>query len=229
MNQLILPYQKNVKKTFENFISDDQLNIQIIEYIKIIYSNNNSQLFLWGAKASGKSHIMYAACNYYSNLEKKCAYISLKDYMLFNNDILGGLEDYDLICLDDIDFIFGNTEWEYFIFVLINKILDNSKKVLYTSSSVVNLEKILLKDLHSRLLWGLVFKINASNDLIKEKILKSTIIENEYNISLDVCSYLLKNKNRSLSLLLELIHRIGLHSLSVNKKVNIKNLVNIID
>ena len=39
MNQLILPYQKNIKQTFENYYSDSDLNTQISEGIKNIFSN----------------------------------------------------------------------------------------------------------------------------------------------------------------------------------------------
>ena len=39
------------------------------------------------------------------------------------DDILNSFVDYDLICIDDIDEIFGINNWEYSFFVLINKIL----------------------------------------------------------------------------------------------------------
>ena len=35
--------------------------------------------------------------------------------------------NYDLICIDDIENIFGDKEWEFAMFVLINKVLENSK------------------------------------------------------------------------------------------------------
>jgi len=222
MNQLILPYQKNVKKTFNSFYYENKNNNQIIENIKNIYNNSNNQIYICGERSFGKSHILYAACNYFKN--KKCVYLPLKDYNLFSPDILEGFENYDLICIDDIDYIYSNDEWEYSFFVIINKILENSTKIIYTSSTSLKSNKIKLKDLQSRLSWGLVFMINNPNDIIKEKILNKTIIENEYNISSDICSYLMKREDRDLASLLEVIHKIGNYSLSTNKKINVKNL-----
>jgi len=223
MNQLILPYQKNVKNTFSSFFYEDKKNKQIIENVKNIYNNNNNnQIFICGEKSFGKSHILYSACNYFE--DKRCVYIPLKDHNLFSPDILEGFENYDLICIDDIDHIYNYDEWEYSFFVVINKILEKSKKIIYTSSTALNLSKINLKDLHSRLSWGLVFTISSPNDIIKEKILNKTIIENEYNISSDICSYIMKREDRDLSSLLEIIHKIGKYSLSTNKKINVKNL-----
>ena len=227
MNQLILPYQQNIKQTFENYYSDSDLNTQISEGIKNIFSNKNNQIYIWGGKFTGKSHLLYSANNHFSSIEKKCIYLPMKDYSLFDPDIINNFCDYDLICIDDIDCIFGIKGWEYSFFKMINTALENSKKIIYTSSSSLALNKINLKDLHSRLSWGLVYRINNSDDCIKEKILNKIIHEKEYNISLDVCSYLLNRKDRDLVSLIEIIHKIGYYSLSTNKKVSIKSLSDI--
>ena len=229
MNQLILPYQKNIKQTFENYYSDNDLNTQISEGIKNIFSNKNNQIYIWGGKFTGKSHLLYSANNHFSSIEKKCIYLPMKDYSLFDPDIINNFCDYDLICIDDIDCIFGIKDWEYSFFKMINKALDNSKKIIYTSSSSLVLNKINLKDLHSRLSWGLVYRINNPGDHLKEKILNKIIHEKEYNISLDVCRYLLNRKDRDLVSLIKMIHKVGYQSLSTNKKISIKSLSSIFD
>jgi len=229
MNQLILPYQQNIKQTFENYYSDSDLNTQISEGIKNIFSNKNNQIYIWGGKFTGKSHLLYSANNHFSSIEKKCIYLPMKDYSLFDPDIINNFCDYDLICIDDIDCIFGIKDWEYSFFKMINKALDNSKKIIYTSSSSLVLNKINLKDLHSRLSWGLVYRINNPGDHLKEKILNKIIHEKEYNISLDVCRYLLNRKDRDLVSLIKIIHKVGYQSLSTKKKISIKSLSSIFD
>ena len=229
MNQLILPYQQNIKQTFENYYLNNDLNIQIVGDIKNIFSNNNNQIYVWGERFSGKSHLLYSANNHFASIGKKCIYLPMKDYKLFDPNIINNFCEYDLICIDDIDYIFGIKDWEYSFFKMINKALENSKKVIYTSSSSLALNKIHLKDLHSRLSWGLVCRINNPDDHIKEKILNKIINEKEYNISLDVCRYLLSRKDRDLVSLINIIHKAGYHSLSTNKKVSIKSLSSIFD
>jgi len=229
MNQLILPYQKNIKQTFENYYLNNDLNIQIVGDIKNIFSSNNNQIYIWGERFSGKSHLLYSANNHFASIKKKCIYLPMKDYKLFDPNIINNFCEYDLICIDDIDYIFGIKDWEYSFFKMINKALENSKKVIYTSSSSLALNKINLKDLHSRLSWGLVYRINNPDDYIKEKILNKIINEKEYNISADVCSYLLNRKDRDLVSLINIIHKVGYYSLSTNKKVSIKSLSSIFD
>lgn len=224
MNQLILPYQKNTKQTFSNFIRSNKLEDQIINNIKEIFFSSNNQLYLWSNTSCGKSHILYSACNYFGNESKKCVYLPLKELGSYGPDILLGFEQYDLICIDDIDYVFGKSNWELAIFNLINKILDNSHKIIYTSSKSLLEKNISLQDLHSRLSWGLVFKLSSYNDDTKIKILKKIIQENEYNISDDVCSHLLKKETRDLSSLVKHLHKIGLYSLSINKRVSVRQL-----
>ena len=228
MNQLILPYQKNIKHTFDNFYTNNIKNIQIIESIKNIYNHKNNHMYIWGSKSSGKSHLLFSTCNYHSKKKKNCAYFSLKDYKNFKSDILNGLDEYDLVCIDNLDSIYGNKEWEYSLFILLNRILNTEKKIIFTSSSSLALNNIELKDLKSRISWGLVFMINKPNDDIKKKILKNIIFEKEYNITLDVINYLLKKKDRDIATLIDTIHKAGYHSLSTNKKVSLKNLNSII-
>ena len=228
MNQLILPYQKNIKQTFNSFYCKNLENIQIMDQIKKIFNNSNNQIFIWGDRSVGKSHFQYSACNYFSAEKRKCIYLPMKDYKKFNNDILFGIEEYDLICIDDIDSIFGLEDWEKSFFFLLNKILDNSSKIIYTSSSNLKNTNIKLKDLHSRLSWGLLFKINSENDCVKKKILEKIILEKEYNISTNICDYLLNRKERDLHSLISTIHKLGLYSFSTNRKVSLKDVNDIL-
>ena len=224
MNQLILPYQKNIKKKFDSFFCDNEKNDQIVENIKNIFDNQNNQIYIWGDKSFGKSHLLYAACNYFGEKNKKCVYLPLSENKKFEPDILDGFDNYDLVCIDNIDLIFQKEDWEYSFFVLINKILDKSKKIIFTSSSSLALNNINLKDFHSRLSSSLIFMINSPNDTTKENILKRVILEKEYNINIDICEYLLKRKDRDIDSLLKIIDKIGNYSLSTNKKIGKNNL-----
>ena len=224
MNQLILPYQKNIKKKFDSFFCDNEKNDQIVENIKNIFDSQNNQIYIWGDKSFGKSHLLYAACNYFGEKNKKCVYLPLSENKKFEPDILDGFDNYDLVCIDNIDLIFQKEDWEYSFFVLINKILDKSKKIIFTSSSSLALNNINLKDFHSRLSSSLIFMINSPNDTTKENILKRVILEKEYNINIDICEYLLKRKDRDIDSLLKIIDKIGNYSLSTNKKIGKNNL-----
>ncbi len=158
MNQLILKYQKNVKQTFNNYYSENPENELILDSVKKIFENQNNQIFIWGNECSGKSHILYSACNYFDEVKIRCVYLPMKNFIKFNKDILVGVDEYDLICIDDIDLIFGIEEWEKSFFFLINKIIDNSKKIIYTSSMNNTSKNINLQRFAIQIKMGIKFK-----------------------------------------------------------------------
>ena len=88
------------------------------------------------------------------------------------------------MCIDDIDCIYGDKEWEYSLFILLNRILDSSKKIIFTSTTSLVLDKIKLMDLKSRISWGLIFMINKPSDSTKEKILKKVLVNLIYKVNL---------------------------------------------
>ena len=51
MNQLILPYQKNIKKTFDNLFFEKNKNSLIIK-IQEIFKNKENQIYIYGKKIS---------------------------------------------------------------------------------------------------------------------------------------------------------------------------------
>ena len=61
MNQLILPYQKNIKKTFDNLFFEKNKNSLIIKNIQEILKNKENQIYIYGKKSLGKTHLLYSA------------------------------------------------------------------------------------------------------------------------------------------------------------------------
>ena len=62
-------------------------------------------------------------------------YLPLKQAADFTPEICEGLESADVICIDDIDVIAGNKDWEIALFNLYNRIRDNHKKLFITATS----------------------------------------------------------------------------------------------
>ena len=227
MHQLIIPYQKKIEFTFNNYFNDK--NKDILNHIRSIFHNTLSdQIYIWSSEASGKTHILNAACNYHSKDNKRCVYIPLREYKNLDTEIFSNIESFDLICIDDIQSISKNSKWELSLFNLYNRAKDESSKIIFSGNCDLKDCSIELNDLNSRLKSGLSYYMQESDDITKEMILLKIIKEYEYNISSDIPRHLLIHYSRNLNNLIKNIHVIGEHSLSTNKKVHIRSLYEIL-
>ena len=84
-----------------------------------------------------------------------------------------GLENIDLVCLDDIQLIAGNKEWQQAVFDLYNRMIEQNKCLIITGDQSVAKLNISLPDLVSRLSWGLTEQLKPLTD--KEKVFRIAI------------------------------------------------------
>ncbi|WP_130537196.1 DnaA regulatory inactivator Hda [Thiomicrorhabdus indica] len=78
--------------------------------------------YLCGHNGVGKTHLLQAACRLVTEKNRNSVYLPLADKSLpFIPDVLSGLEQVSLVCLDDIDRIIGKKEWEIALANLITK------------------------------------------------------------------------------------------------------------
>ena len=146
--QLTFPWNKFNRSTLDGFYISDQ-NSHLISLLKD--SNFLDDLYIYGTKESGKTFLLQAMCNLYNLNKKSSVYIPLKKALDYGVDIFEALEDIDLICLDGIEEIITEIEWEKAIFNLINKSLISGCRLILTSSKDLNSLNFTLPDLESRI------------------------------------------------------------------------------
>lgn len=220
-NQLPLAINLNDEATFSGFCWNG--NEILREQLFGALSGNERQLFyLWGEEGSGKSHILQACCQYAGSSAKSAIYLPIKLLTECGHQILEGIEEHFLICLDDIDVIAGNKEFEEAIFHLYNKIRDIGLSVLImTSKFAPNASQILLPDLRSRLAWGTAWHLKELADEDKAKTLQYLANKRGFNLSIPVCKYLLSRSTRNMHDLHALLNRLDEASLIAQRKITI--------
>ena len=62
---------KKYKKNFDNLFFEQNKNSLIIKNIQEIFKNKENQIYIYGKKSLGKTHLLYSACNYFDN-KKVC-------------------------------------------------------------------------------------------------------------------------------------------------------------
>lgn len=185
--------------------------------------------YIWGGKSSGKSHLLKALSNHYLLNDRSSSYIPLEKHTYFSPAVLDNAEQLDLICLDDVQQIFGNAEWEQAIFDLINKIREQEglfyegKKTLLLMSADcppagLNIPR---EDLRSRLVWGEVHHLGDLNDEQKRTVLQRNARNKGLELTDDVANFLLKRLDRDLHALNQTLDELDKASLQAQRKLTL--------
>lgn len=207
--------------TFETFVcSEENELLDVLINLKET-TQEPRQYFLWGANNSGKSHLLHAVCNHLAMSPSNAIYLPLSQFTSNDFNILRDIHHLDVICLDDVDKVFCDLNWEHALFQLINELRADNKTIVMTASINPNSAKISLPDLASRLVWGPVYKLTTLSDEQKTEVLKLQAKARGFDISLDVSNYLINRYSRDITNLVSLLNEIDQQSLAQKRKVTI--------
>lgn len=219
--QLPLKVMLDDSATFENFLVSSA-NRQALNYLNPKPNGMIEQFTcLWGNKGAGCTHLLQATCHREDALQRSVFYIPLNNHHEFSPEIFEGLESMNLICLDEVDSIAGNAEWEYALFSLFNRLRESGTRLLIaTHASPRNLQ-ITLADLLSRLQSGVVFQIQSLDDADKIAALQLRARHRGFEITEEVASYVLQRSDRGMDSLFDLLERLDQHSLETKRRITI--------
>lgn len=226
--QLPLPIHQVDDETFDNFYAENSL--VLLDSLRQNFIDVQQPFFyIWGGKSSGKSHLLKAVSNHYLLNQQTSSYIPLEKSQYFSPMVLDNAEQLDVICLDDIQIVAGNEEWELAIFNLFNLIREqqslfgNGHKTLLLISADCppHQLQINLPDLSSRLTWGEVYQLNDLSDDQKRIILQRNAYQKGMELSDEVANFLLKRLDRDLQTLSTELDRLDRASLQAQRKLTV--------
>ncbi|HUT40186.1 MAG TPA: DnaA regulatory inactivator Hda [Gammaproteobacteria bacterium] len=114
-------------------------------------------VYLAGADGLGKTHLLQAACRHATQAGRSSTYLPLSARADLAPEVLAGLEQVDLVCLDDIQAIAGDAPWERGVFDLFNRVRAAGGTLLVAGQQRPDRAGLALPDLVSRLTWGVTY------------------------------------------------------------------------
>jgi len=220
--QLALQIQINERASLNNFFvsKNNSKTIQILKNI-LLDSNNGVQMFIDDLGSNGKSYLLQAICNDFSNSSNSSIYIPMQEAINLDPSILEGVSELNLICIDDVDLINKRREWELALFNLINECYEK-ECFLLLSGSVNKLEAI--PDLVSRIKKMETLRLEAIND---DELLEATqAISKNLNIEISDknMNYLINNSKRDIKTIFRTLSQLEKESLERKKSIGL-NLI----
>lgn len=187
-----------------------------------------SLIYLWGGAGVGRTHLLQAACLRFEQLGEPAVYLPLAELVAHGPNMLDNLEQFELVCLDDLDAVAGLSDWEEALFHLFNRLRDSGRRLLLAASSSPRELPVKLADLQSRLTLALVFQLQSLSDEDKLRALQLRASRRGLHLSDEVGRFILTRGERSMSALFELLERLDQASLQAQRKLTIPFLKEIL-
>lgn len=159
MRQLPLGVRLRTSATFATFHAGD--NAALVALLEARAARPGlPPLWLWSLPGAGRTHLLQAACARATELGRAAAYLPLGvDWLA--PEMLAGLEQLALVCLDDLDRVVGDAAWERALFVLHNELAERGGAFVVAARDVPAALPFTLPDLRSRCEAGVVWQVRA--------------------------------------------------------------------
>lgn len=178
-------------------------------------------VYLWGGAGSGKTHLLQAACHAVTEQGGTAIYLPLGDPEEVVPQMLEGMEQMSLVCLDELQTVVGNSEWEQALFHLYNRLRDSGNRLIAAATASPAGLPVRLADLVSRLGWGPVYQMQPLSDEEKGLALQQRAANRGMDMPPEVASYLLSRASRDTHVLFGLLDRLDVVSLAAQRKLTI--------
>jgi len=206
LSQLALPLQLQDHAVFESYWPAG--NEALLAYLTALCDTGNSPgCWVWGASASGKSHLLQAVSDRSGD---RCIYLPLGLLLEAGPDVLADLESRQFICLDDVDTIAGNAEWEHALFALFNQAQDAGGILVVSAIATIRECGFELKDLESRFAKLPPFHIQPLADADRVKALQLRAKQRGLDLPTETANYLLTRRRRDMTSLYALLDKLDM-------------------
>ena len=221
--------------SFSNFVVGKPNELAYAAARRVADSDDTpfNPLFLYGGVGLGKTHLMHAIANHTRAKfpERRVVYLSAEKFMfhfiraLRFKDTVSFKEQFrsvDLLMIDDVQFINGKEATQEEFFHTFNDLVDNNRQVVISADkSPLDLEG-MEERLRSRLGWGLVADIHATNFELRLGILDAKCERLKVEIPLKVKEFLSHRITSNVRELEGALNRVVAHAELVGREITLE-------
>ncbi len=220
MSQLALPLRLADHAVFASFLAtgNETLVAMLRQLADSSERDNGSGCWIWGAAATGKTHLLQAVCD---EAGDQSVYIPLSLFSAADPAILDGLASRPLVCVDDIDSVAGDGAWEYALFVLYNQIFEAGGRIVAAANVAPRGSNFALADLKSRLSALPAFQLQPLDDDAIRQALQLRAGHRGLDLPDDTAQFLLSRNRRDMASLYGLLDKLDDAALRAQRRLTI--------
>ena len=159
-------------------------------------------LFIYGKTGHGKTHLIQAVGNQIKKTGKKVFYVTSERFAVdyFNslqsgsaNNFKDRYRQYDVLIMDDVQFLATKEKTQEELFHLFNALHDNNKQIVFSSDQHPALLNGMEERLQSRFVQGMIVDLPAPDLESRAAILRAKAAMNSISLHDEVVDYLAQN------------------------------------
>jgi len=216
--QLPLTLRWPAQQRFASFVAGD--NAAAVDLLqRAALQADTAWVFASGARGSGKTHLLVAACAAAAEQQRSAQYLSLRK--LADPAALRALGGSDLLALDDVEAIAGNAELEHALFDLYNRCKVEKSTLLFAAAAPPAQLGLGLRDLVSRLSACAQAPLKPLDDATRREAVRQRALARGLELDDAVLDWLFAHTERDLGSLTALIERLDRESLAAKRRITV--------
>lgn len=216
--QLPLGLRFPAHQRFEQYVAGE--NAAAVAALESSLADSSAPwVFLAGGEGAGKTHLLIAACQV--DPSRRAQYLPLAALGGAAEQALEALEDFDLVCIDDVQAIAGHRGAEIALFDVFNRARAQHATLAFAARQLPGHLPLVLPDLASRLASCSRFALKPLGDAERRDVLKARALQRGFELDDAVLDFLFRRYPRDLGALLELLERLDRESLAHQRRVTV--------
>ncbi|MBI5003800.1 chromosomal replication initiator protein DnaA [Candidatus Kaiserbacteria bacterium] len=208
LNSLYIDKRDNLnpRYTFETFVVGpfNQLAHAAAKAVLDRPGLSYNPLFIYGSTGHGKTHLIQAVGNYFkkAHANKKVLYVTSERFAIdYINAVRSGhannfkdqYRQYDVLIMDDVQFIANTEKTQEELFHLFNALRDNNKQIVFSSDRHPSLLNGFEDRLKGRFAGGMIAEIPEPDIESRTAIIRAKIEQHGFSIPEDIITYIAEN------------------------------------
>jgi chromosomal replication initiator protein len=224
--QLIFDFPVVPRFTFDNFVVCGGNNTAFRFAQKMAQDGTENLLYVYGPDGSGKTHLLTALSNAIDG-----RYFSFRDIASLYPDrsfsegasrLAEHFEGAPALILDDLDLMPDNQDLRVEVWELFNSYYVSGRKIAMAGLAAPKELPHLDGHLTSRLLWGLVARMDVSDDESRRMILKKLAEDRHMTLPDEVIEQMLLRVRRDIPSLVYALETINRYAIAVKRKISLR-------